>query len=309
MMERHTPVLDGHLPDELRALRQWVVWRAEVRPGKRKPAKAPYQPRTGHPARTDVPATWGTYPQARARLQQGGWYGVGFVFTAGDPYAGVDLDDCRIPLTGEIAPWAWEIVERLSSYTEVSPSGRGLHVLVRASLPDHAGRKQGAVEIYDAGRYFAVTGQCLAELPATIEARQAEIEALYATLALAEGETLPAGRPAPPVMRSRSDEEVLRRARAAENGEKFCALYDAGRIDNYRDPNTGKPDHSAADFALMVLLSYWTNGNAAQMARLFQTSALYRPGRWEQPAGSGYTYGEVTIYNALRKERGRGATR
>lgn len=298
----------GDLPDELKALRQWVIWRYEPRPGKAKPAKAPYQPRTGHPARTDRPATWGTFAQALARFQQGGWHGLGFVFTANDPYCGVDVDDCCIPLTGEIAPWAWEIVEAMQSYTEISPSGRGLHVLVRASLPDHGGRKQGAVEIYDALRYFAVTGQHLAELPATIEERENEIEALYATLAPAEGETLPAGRPVPPLSLSRSDEEVLARAREAENGPKFRALYDQGRIDGYRDPHTGAPDHSAADFALMVLLSYWTNGNAAQMARLFQASALYRPERWAQPAGSGYTYGEVSIYNALRQaNRARGA--
>jgi DNA adenine methylase len=296
--------------DELKARRQWVVWRYEARPGKPKPGKPLYQPGNGHPARTDRPATWGTFAQASARYRHGGWHGLGFVFTADDPYCGVDLDACRVPLTGEIAPWAWQIVEQLHSYTEVSPSGTGLHILVKATLPGHVGRKQGGIEVYDAGRYFAMTGQRLTELPATIEERQAEIEALYATLAPAEGEgTLPAGRPVPRRSLSRSDEEVLKRARAAENGPKFRALYDQGRIDGYRDRNTGAPDHSAADFALMVLLAYWTNGNAAQMQRLFQASALYRPERWNQPAGGGYTYGEVTIYNALRKERGRGAAR
>ncbi len=293
------------IPDELKLPQQWVVWRYEPAPGKDKPKKRPYQPRTGHPARTDRPATWGTYAQALARFQHAGWHGLGFVFSTDDPYCGVDLDDCRSPLTGEIAPWAWQIVERLSSYTEVSPSGTGLHILVKAALPNHAGRKQGAVEVYDAGRYFAVTGERLAGLPATIEERQAEIEALYATLVPEEGETLPAGRPAPPLALSRSDEEVLARARNAPNGAKFRTLYDEGRIDGYPDPNTGRPDASAADFALCRLLAYWTNGNDAQMDRLFRQSALYRarPERWEQDAGGGHTYGSVTIYNALRKVR------
>ena len=289
-----------HPLDALKALRQWVVWRYESRSGKPKPAKPPYQPSNGRAAYTNRPATWGTYAQARARYQHGGWHGLGFVFTAGDPYCGVDLDNCRVPLTGEIAPWAWHVVEALHSYTEISPSGTGLHILVKATLPGHIGRKERGIEVYDALRYFTLTGQRLAELPATIEERQAEIEALYATLAPAEGGTLPAGRPPPRRSLSRSDEAVLARARAAENGPKFRALYDQGRIEGYRDRNTGDPDHSAADFALMVLLAYWTNGNAAQMARLFQASALYRPERWEQSAGSGHTYGEVTIYNALR---------
>ena len=179
------------LPDELKALRQWVVWRYEARPGKDKPAKRPYSPRTGRPARTDGPATWGTWPQALARYQHGGWEGLGFVFTAADPYCGIDLDDCRDPATGEIAFWAQQIVDALESYTEISPSGRGLHILVKAALPDHVGRKQGAVEVYDALRYFAVTGERLAGTPASLEERQAETLALYATLAPEEAEELP----------------------------------------------------------------------------------------------------------------------
>ena len=287
-----------HLPDELKALRQWIVWHYEPRPGKGKPAKAPYQPRTGHRARTDVPATWGTYVQALARYQHGGWQGLGFVFTASDPYCGVDVDDCRIPLTEEIAPWAWQIVEELASYTELSPSGRGLHVLVRASLPDHAGRKQGAVEIYDALRYFAVTGQRLVELPATIEERQAQVEALYATLVPAETATLPqAARPG--AAQARTDAEVLARALAAHNGAKFQALW-SGQLAAYRDPHTGQVDQSRADFALCQLLAYWTNDDAEQMDRLFRQSALYRE-KWDQPAGGGHTYGEVTIWNARRR--------
>ena len=62
-------VVERCLPDELLALRQWAVWRYEARPGKSRPSKAPYQPSTGHRARTDVPATWGTYAQALARFK------------------------------------------------------------------------------------------------------------------------------------------------------------------------------------------------------------------------------------------------
>ena len=299
MLEQHTAVLGGQMPAELKALRQWVTWRYELRPGKDKPAKAPYQPRTGHRARTDVPATWGTFAQALARYPHGGYAGLGFVFTAGDPYCGIDLDDCRDPETGEIvASWAWEIVKELQSYTEVSPSGRGLHILVRATLPDHAGRKQGAVEVYDAGRYFAVTGERLAELPASIEERQAQVEALYATLTPAAPTTLPLSRH-PGATQARTDAEVLARALAAANGAKFQALW-SGQLAAYRDPQTGLVDQSRADFALCTLLAYWTNDDAEQMDRLFRQSALYRP-KWDQPAGGGHSYGEVTIWHAAEQ--------
>ena len=283
------------IPGELKALPHWVVWHYEVRPGKRKPAKAPYQPRTGHRARTDLPATWGTHAQVLARYQQGGWHGLGFVFTAGDPYSGIDLDDCRNPETEEIAPWAWRIVAEMQSYTEISPSGRGLHVLVQATLPDHTGRKQGAVEIYDTGRYFAITGQRLAGTPATIEERQAQVLALYATLAPAEPTTLSLAVQ-PGAACSRSDAEVLARALAAPNGAKFQALW-SGQLAAYRDPRSGQVDQSRADFALCRLLAYWTNGDADQMDRLFRQSALSRE-KWDQPAGGGHTYGEVTIWHA-----------
>ena len=287
-----------HLPDELKALRQWVVWRAEARPGKPKPAKVPYQPRTGHRARTDLPATWGAYAQALARFQQGGWQGLGFVFTAGDPYCGIDLDECRDPEAGTVTSWAGHIIHTLGSYTEISPSGRGLHVLVRASLPDHVGRKQGAVEVYDAGRYFAVTGQRLAGTPATIEERENEVLALYATLAPAESTTVPLA-PHPGVALARSYVEVLARALAAANGAKFQALW-SGQLAAYRDPHTGQVDQSRADFALCRLLAYWTNDDAEQIDRLFRQSALYRE-KWDQPAGGGHTYGEVTIWHATQR--------
>ena len=290
MMEQHTPVLDGPMPDELKALRQWVVWRAEPRPGKPKLAKAPYQPRTGHRARTDKPSTWGTFAQARARYQQGGWQGLGFVFTAGDPYCGIDLDNCRDPETEGVASWAWELIHTLDSYTEISPSGRGLHILVRATLPGHIGRKQRAVEVYDALRYFTLTGQRLAGTPATIEERQAQVEALYASLAPAEPTTLPLAAQ-PGAARSRSDAEVLALALAAANGAKFQALW-SGQLAAYRDPHTGQVDQSRADFALCRHLAYWTTGDAAQIDRLFRQSALYRE-KWDQQAGGGHTYGAV----------------
>lgn len=188
-MNQHEALPVRHLPDEPKALRQWVIWRAEPRPGKAKPAKAPCQPRNGYPARSDRPSTWGTYAQTLARYQHGGWHGLGFVFSAADPYCGIDLDHCRDPETGEMAYWAQQIVDALDSYTEVSPSGRGVHILLRATLPDHVGRKQGAVEVYSTERYFTVTGEHLPRMPPKLEERQAETLTLYATLAHEEGRT------------------------------------------------------------------------------------------------------------------------
>jgi putative DNA primase/helicase len=149
-------------PEDLKARPQWVVWKFEDH-GEPKPAKVLYNPHTGQRAKSNDPQTWATFAEALAAYQHGGFDGIGFVFTANDPYVGIDLDSCRDPASGRLEPWAGEIVERLDGYTEASPSGTGVHIIVEGKLPA-GGRKKGQVEMYDSGRFFTVTGQHLARL-------------------------------------------------------------------------------------------------------------------------------------------------
>jgi putative DNA primase/helicase len=87
--------------------------------------------------------------------------GIGFVFSDADPFCGIDLDDCRNPETGEIVPWAQEIICRVGDgYTEISPSGRGIHVIIRGDVRG-GGMRRGPVEMYSRGRYFTITGRGL----------------------------------------------------------------------------------------------------------------------------------------------------
>src|SRR5687767_5404260 len=123
----------------IRDLRQWVCWRSEERDGKT--TKIPYSPITGRKARSTDSETWGSYPEAVRAGKERGYDGIGFVFTAADPFCGVDLDRCLDPKTGQVEPWAREIVEELNSYAEVSPSGIGVHILVRATMPEGRNRK------------------------------------------------------------------------------------------------------------------------------------------------------------------------
>ena len=104
--------------------------------------------------------------------------GVGFVFTEDDPYAGIDIDKCRNSETGEIDQWARKIVDALDSYTEISPSGTGLHIFVKATLPGPNNRK-GPLEMYESGRYFTLTGEHLGGTPTEIHERQDVLERLY----------------------------------------------------------------------------------------------------------------------------------
>jgi hypothetical protein len=156
------------IPQELKDRLQWVVWRKEIVKGRL--AKVPYQPRKPQKKASSTNRdTWGTFEQALNVAQTGGFQGIGYVFSIEDPYCGVDLDHCRNPETGEIAQWAWEIIRRLNSYTEISPSGTGVHILIRGTVPPGGNSKGlpngGKVEMYSQARYFTMTGNHLGGTP------------------------------------------------------------------------------------------------------------------------------------------------
>lgn len=143
------------IPAELRECSQWVAWRYERRGEKW--TKVPIDPKTGRMASSTDAATWASFDEAFALYQRGAADGVGFVFSTDDPFCGVDLDDCLDQASGDLLPWAAEIVRALNSYTEVSPSGTGVKIYVRAKLPP-GGNRRGQVEMYDCKRFFCVTG-------------------------------------------------------------------------------------------------------------------------------------------------------
>src|SRR5437016_3010925 len=118
-----------NIPDELKRIPQWVTWKRVERGGKQ--TKVPLDPGNGGLARTNAPYTWKQFDLAVQRQHAWGCVGIGYVFSENDPYIGIDLDGCRDPETGKLEPWAVEIVERLDSYAEASPSGTGVHIIVK----------------------------------------------------------------------------------------------------------------------------------------------------------------------------------
>lgn len=150
--------------------------------------KRPINPHTGRAGKTNDPSTWSDYETAVKAAQRWQLDGVGYVFTTDLGIVGIDLDKC-IDADGQLSDMAARWVSRLNSYTEVSPSGRGLHILVRGVLLQ--AEKRPGVELYSTGRYFTYTGR---RWPGT----HLEIREGGAALAdlLAELEDAPA-RPAP----------------------------------------------------------------------------------------------------------------
>jgi putative DNA primase/helicase len=144
------PLRAENIPGDLKALPQWVVWKAVGE----KPDKVPYSARTGRRASSTDLLTWSTFQEALEAYENGGYAGLGFVFSSADPYTGIDLDDC-VDENGEIASWALKIVRYFDSYTELSATGTGLHVIVRGDVPN---RRKDDVEVYSSKRFFTVTG-------------------------------------------------------------------------------------------------------------------------------------------------------
>jgi hypothetical protein len=160
-----SPVNPDGIPAALKADPRWLCWRWKWRAdrqGKGKWSKVPTNPLTGTNASTTNPATWATFDEALTAYQARGWAGVGFVL--GDGYWGFDADGSRDPDTGELTANGREFLAHVPGYAEVSPSGTGFKVIGTGELPDEvAGRKNVAldVELYAAGRYFALTGHAI----------------------------------------------------------------------------------------------------------------------------------------------------
>jgi putative DNA primase/helicase len=156
-------VFPDNIPTELKAIDQWVCWRYAWLEDRQKYDKPPVQSHGGNLASTTNPKTWSTFDAAMRAYETGTVDGIGFVFARKNRLVGVDLDRCRNPETGVIDDWALDMIRVFRTYTELSPSGTGVHIIGGGTLPG-PGVKTAQVEMYDTGRYFTMTGHTL-EVP------------------------------------------------------------------------------------------------------------------------------------------------
>lgn len=289
------------IPEELRNRPQWVAWVSRYRGEGRKPAKAPYNAVTGDTASHSDPDTWSGFDIALSFAKEEGLSGIGFAFSADDPYAGVDLDNCRDLETGDLEPWAEAVVAFLNSYTEVSPSATGVKVFLKGRLPAdrHVKRvkvgrtNEKAIEMYDRERYFTVTGQHLDGTARTIEERQDELSLLQSFFLPPPEQRVSAPEPNP--NREIPDDELLAKAFSSRCGLEIRKLWQGDWA--------GYPSPSEADQALCKHLAFWTGGDQERMDALFRQSGLYRD-KWDEVhSGDGRTYGEVTIAKGIQYAR------
>lgn len=254
----------NNIPQELQLLNQWIVWGYRDKGGK-KPTKVPYNSVNGKPADVTDPTTWGSFQQAVYYVENNPALadGIGMVFTDNDPYAFIDFDapDENEKEPQKVIDRQVELLNEFDSYAERSPSGNGLHIIVRGKIL--SGRRRSSIEIYSNERYATFTGDVFNNKP--IAERNELLNLLYKRMGEGRNNTNGTGfyANAPETM---EDAKIIEIASNAANGEKFHDLHTGNWQSYYQS-------QSEADFAYVDIIAYYTQ-NRNQITRIFRTSSL-----------------------------------
>ncbi|OIR59868.1 DNA primase [Bacillus sp. FMQ74] len=279
-----------NIPQELKNAPQWILWRSEERNGKK--TKVPYQI-DGSMAQSSNKRTWSTFATIMKFFNEQEYDGIGFMFSKDDPFIGIDIDHCVND--GVLSPFAQEIIRTISSYTEYSPSGEGVHIIAKGKLPlrgPGTGRKNidKGLEVYRHGRYFTFTGNSLDVGP--VQERSEEIKTIFDKYLTEkeEAKTVSTRTQSVSDMSNLSNKEIWERMFNSKNGKSIQDLFNGQLING---------DHSSTDMALCNHLAFWTDKDASKMDSMFRESNLFRE-KWDrQHSADGATYGEMTIAAAI----------
>ena len=283
--------LYDNIPVELTEKENWCVFRKEWQPEKNKFTKRPFNANTGQLAKSNDPSTWTDFDTALSVVDK--YDGIGYFFD-GEHY-GVDLDN----IESEIIRYqnqdfenniVADFIDTLTSYAEISPSGKGVHIICKGQLPP-GGRRKGDIEMYDSGRFFTMTGNQIGEYDTIFDDDMGKINYLHhkyigeqnipiADLSLlqTDGNNL-------------SIDEIIQEALNSKNKDRFRLLLEGGWEQVY-------PSQSEADMAFANDLAYWTARDFEKMDSIFRRSSLFRE-KWDRKQGT-YTYGYLTLIKAIQ---------
>lgn len=271
--------------------KRFVNWKLEKK--KDKQTKIPYSPITGRMASSTDAATWGTYEEARAADAK-----IGIVFTPEQNLLGIDIDHCLngLQIIHEQEKKIFDLIEAADTYTEISPSETGIHLLLKLSAPlKLVSNKKAPFEAYTSGRYFTMTETALgAEKPIREVTPEQALELLaiigypwkkdepvltqsklngaieFAKIQSPEkGERMTHAAAADYVDVNGNavldDDEIVQRMIASKHGAEIKSLMD-GNISKYKN------DASVADLALCSHLAFWTGRDAMRMERIWMST-------------------------------------
>lgn len=263
------------IPIELQREAEWCLWKKELRPNGQI-TKIPYDPKTGKNAKSNDPTTFASYEYAYEVFETEGEYdGMGIRVSKG--FAAIDIDHCYED--GTFSDIASALMDAVLSYTEFSPSGKGLRIIFRTDAQYNKVRyyvknPNNGVEIYIRGateRFVTITGNTLVNAPIKTLTDDMLTDICSRFMSRKQKSD------------KLTDEQIIEKASASS---KFHALF-RGDMTSYNN------DHSSADLALCNILAFWTGKDAKQMDSIFRRSGLYRADKWEREDYRNATIGKA----------------
>jgi predicted P-loop ATPase len=290
--------------ENLQDFKSWCVWMLSDAQSGSKPRKVPINPRTGRPASTNDPSTFGTFAEASRRFDQGGYNGLGVLMSSGSGLTCIDIDFC-LDVFGVPNDIANHALQLFKGYNEVSQSGRGLHFFIRAKKPagcktkiTHNGQ---SVEIYSEHdkRFLCVTGNRFGgqeQAPILVEQDALDQFLKFYGFYSTDTGVVTNGIASQEVVVSdgdaeHSDAEIMKLLKVNNKRGKISRLL-KGDIADY------DCDHSAADLALCSEIAYYTK-DPEQLRRVFESSKLADREKWQRN-----DYRDRTISKALTGSSG-----
>lgn len=280
----------------MKNLKQWIVWKPTPVDGTSKVKKVPCDPLTGYKINPLDPKHWMDYATAKKYSP----IHIGFVLTKDDPYFCIDLDNALI--NGSWSKYAVNICHMFDGiYTEVSYSGKGLHLfgIINSSIPDHNNKHKcegEELEIYSNNRFIAFSeknavGNC------NIDCTEPLNKLISKTWPKPTGSNMipkPTGSDTatvdPEWLGPDDDNELIKimlnsKQSGASELRGIPTIQDLwnGNIDVLSEKYPSELDtydRSAADFDLFKMLAFWTGKNPERMERIARLSELKRD-KWD----------------------------
>ena len=287
-----------NIPQELRNLKQWGLFELKWVEARKKNTKIPINPYDGSAGKSNDPSTWSDFDTAmRALNDVERADGLAFYFANG--YVGLDIDHIDSNLedwrAGDNDPN--NLVNKFqdltdNTYMEVSQSGTGIHAIFKGKIPGKR-RRKGNYEMYQTGRFFALTGNNIIPDPTIKSMSDDEMKTLYEFLF---------GKDNIVQLHSESDNitpvdlsvaEIIKRAEnSAKTGTRFTMFMKGGWEQFYAS-------HSEADMAFANDLAFWTGRDFHKMDTIFRNSSLMRE-KFDEKHGA-VTYGTSLLNKAINE--------
>ncbi|WP_369041727.1 phage/plasmid primase, P4 family [Staphylococcus epidermidis] len=279
------------IPEELKELPQWVLWRAEWNNKRQQYEKVPYS-FSGYRASSTNKDTWTIFDAIHNLYEENNLYdGIGFMLSDNDKYIVLDIDNA-IDENGQInTDLALEMTEL--TYCEMSPSGTGLHCFFKGELPEQRKKKRSDldIELYDNARFMTVTGESIGQSEICVEQ---EILNNLVERFFKEEQNFETTLSYDPNHKSElSDEEVINLMLKSKQKDKISDLLEGNFEKHFASP-------SEAVQSLLHYLAFYTGKDKQQMERIFLNYNNLTD-KWDSKRGN-TTWGQLELDKAVNNQ-------